>query len=216
LLIAFTTHTNPDETDYVPTVFDNYSSDVMVDGKPVNLGLWDTAGQEDYDQLRSLMYPQTDIFIICFSLGSLKELDNIRHKWLPELQHYAPGVPFIIVGTHLDQRKNTKFPGTKFVSHEMGTAVAKELKAFKYLECSHATQENLNEVFYGAVRCVLAKRKKERHDRKYSISHLLGVAEKPPQDTTKVFNHTSHATFIFIYFHHLICISDFCGQPVRL
>ena len=59
-------------------VFDNYSANVMVDGKTFSLGLWDSAGQEDYD--RPLLYPQTDVFLICFSLVSPPSYENVRTK----------------------------------------------------------------------------------------------------------------------------------------
>lgn len=52
----------------------------MVDGKTISLGLWDTAGQEDYDRLRPLSYPQTDVFLICFSLVSPPSYENVRTK----------------------------------------------------------------------------------------------------------------------------------------
>ena len=44
-------------------VFDNYAVTVMIGGEPYTLGLFDTAGQEDYDRLRPLSYPQVTTFI---------------------------------------------------------------------------------------------------------------------------------------------------------
>jgi len=161
LLISYTTNNFPE--DYVPTVFDNYSANVMVDGKPINLGLWDTAGQEDYDRLRPLSYPQTDVFLVAFSLISRASFENVTAKWFPELKHHCPGVPMILVGTKLDLRNDpntvaklrAKSPPTSPITFEEGLDQAKSIGAVKYLECSALSQKGLKNVFDEAIRIVL-------------------------------------------------------------
>jgi len=163
LLISYTTNAFPGE--YIPTVFDNYSANVMVDGRPVNLGLWDTAGQEDYDRLRPLSYPQTDVFLIAFSIISPNSFENVKSKWWPEIQHHAPGVPLILVGTKSDLRndssmtQNLAAKGIQMVTADNAQGRASEIGAVKYLECSALTQEGLKNVFDEAIRAAMNKPK---------------------------------------------------------
>ena len=66
--------------------------------EPYTLGLFDTAGQEDYDRLRPLSYPQTDVFLICFNVTSPPSFENVKEKWFPEVRHHCPATACIIVG----------------------------------------------------------------------------------------------------------------------
>lgn len=130
LLMSYSNNSFP--LDYVPTVFDNYSTDVLVDGRCVRLSLWDTAGQEDYEKLRPLSYPNTDVFLLCFSLVNPTSLKNVFEKWSPELRHYAKKVPVILVGLKKDlrdefARRNNKKRGGCEDDYEAPVKVTKEV-----------------------------------------------------------------------------------------
>lgn len=121
--------------------------------EPYTLGLFDTAGQEDYDRLRPLSYPQTDVFLVCFSVTSPASFENVREKWFPEVHHHCPGVPCLIVGTQVDLRDDPavreKLAKQRMspVKREDGERMAKDLGAVKYVECSALTQFKLKDVF---------------------------------------------------------------------
>lgn len=83
-------------------------ADVVVDGKRVELALWDTAGQEDYDRLRPLSYPDSHVILICFAVDSPDSLDNVQEKWISEVLHFCSGLPIILVGCKKDLRNDPK------------------------------------------------------------------------------------------------------------
>ncbi|AAF26755.1 T4O12.8 [Arabidopsis thaliana] len=181
MLISYTSNTFPtfnklydlvtEYQDYVPTVFDNFSANVVVDGNTVNLGLWDTAGQEDYNRLRPLSYRGADVFILAFSLISKASYENVAKKWIPELRHYAPGVPIILVGTKLDLRDDKQFfidhPGAVPITTNQGEELKKLIGSPIYIECSSKTQQNVKAVFDAAIKVVLQppKQKKKKKNK---------------------------------------------------
>ena len=146
-------------TDYSKRISSYRKADweLRIGDEPYTLGLFDTAGQEDYDRLRPLSYPQTDVFLVCFSVTSPASFENVREKWFPEVHHHCPGVPCLIVGTQTDLRDDPsvreKLAKQKMapVRKEDGEKMAKELGAVKYVECSALTQYKLKDVFDEAI-----------------------------------------------------------------
>jgi len=178
LLISYSTCVFPGE--YIPTVFDNYSVNVTVEGKTVTLGLWDTAGQDDYDRLRPLSYPDTNVFLVCFSVTSQASLANVEGKWLPEVHRHCPEAPIVLVGTKADLRDDPaelarlESRGEKVVNEEQVKKLMKEqkkkgVKLSKYVECSAIQQKNLKNVFDEAIVVARGKPAEKRKQRECKI-----------------------------------------------
>ena len=110
---------------WIPTVVEKYVADVEVDGKHIELALWDTGGLEDYDRLRPLSYPGSHVILICFDIAFPYSLDNILEKvrnkllstsvllfilrlsqWIGEVNHFCEGIPIILVGLQKDLRRD--------------------------------------------------------------------------------------------------------------
>ncbi|XP_062356384.1 transforming protein RhoA isoform X2 [Cinclus cinclus] len=143
LLIVFSKDQFPEV--YVPTVFENYV--------------------EDYDRLRPLSYPDTDVILMCFSIDSPDSLENIPEKWTPEVKHFCPNVPIILVGNKKDLRndEHTRRELAKMkqepVKPEEGRDMANRIGAFGYMECSAKTKDGVREVFEMATRAALQARR---------------------------------------------------------
>ncbi|KAI8826837.1 P-loop containing nucleoside triphosphate hydrolase protein [Fimicolochytrium jonesii] len=155
----------PFPEEYVPTIFENYISRVQVKDKTYELSLWDTAGQEDYDRLRPLSYPDTDVILLAFSVIAPGSYNNIREKWNPETQHFLPHVPRILVGCKTDLRHDAGILeglakiGQKPVTTEEGHKLAQELSTsthmkVRYFETSAKTGDGVGDVFVCAAKMV--------------------------------------------------------------
>ena len=162
LLSSFARNKFPEE--YVPRVFESYVASIEVDDKTVKLGFFDTVGQEEYDRVRPLSYPDTDVILMCFSVDNPDSLENIPETWTPEVRKFCPNVPIILVGNKKDLRNddNTKRELANMkrepVTSEEGSVMCEKINGYVYLECSAKTMEGVRDVFEMAARAPLTNK----------------------------------------------------------
>ncbi|KAI4193354.1 MAG: hypothetical protein LQ346_003936 [Caloplaca aetnensis] len=176
LLISYSQGYFPEK--YVPTVFENYITHTthQPTGKTVELALWDTAGQEEYDRLRPLSYPETDLIFVCFAIDCPNSLENVMDKWYPEVLHFCPTTPLILVGLKSDLRSNRvcidllKTQGLTPVTPEQGQRVARQMSAI-YIECSSKESKGVEEVFELAVNTAVGQEIEMKQQRQLRQDH---------------------------------------------
>lgn len=157
---------------YQPTVFENCRTDIEIDDRTVvDLTIHDTAGQEEYSQLRPFSYHAADVCLLCFSIDNPDSLDNIEDQWMPEVRKYCPQARYILVGLKKDLRydpeviKHLAKRSSKPLAQEDGRRVCVRIGACSYFECSSKYQDGVAQIFEAAARVTLAKRGSSRHQR---------------------------------------------------
>ncbi|KAI9784253.1 MAG: Rho GTPase [Peltula sp. TS41687] len=182
-------------TVYEPTVFENYvhgmldeareiqacarvntrqQPDIFVDNVHIELSLWDTAGQEEFDRLRSLSYDDTHAIMLCFSVDSLDSLENVESKWVGEIAENCPGVKLVLVALKCDLREKSSEEDDdgdrgevrrekQTIDYHHGLEVARRIGALRYLECSAMRNRGVNEAFTEAARVALSVKTNDKN-----------------------------------------------------
>jgi Rho family, other len=165
-------------TVYEPTVFENYVHDIFVDNIHIELSLWDTAGQEEFDRLRSLSYDDSDLIMLCYSVDSPESLENVESKWVGEITEHCPSVKVVLIALKCDLREaqdedagggdNPPASTKPTIGYEQGLEVARRINAMRYLECSAMRNRGVNEAFTEAARVAMSV-KKDKEDKKCTV-----------------------------------------------
>lgn len=152
LLISYVQRKFP--TEYVPTVFENYVT--KIEGPrnmTIELALWDTAGQEEYNRLRPLSYAEVDILMVCYAVDNKTSLQNVQDLWIPEVKHFCPDVPIMLIGLKSDLYARDNIDD--LVDPRQAESIAKSLGAFVHVQCSAKLRSDIDGVFNVALTTAL-------------------------------------------------------------
>jgi small GTP-binding protein len=145
LLVTYTTGQFPG--DYIPTIFENLRCKDSENKTEYNIQHWDTAGQEQFANVRVFSYPDTDVFLVCFAINDRNSLKSVTAVWAEELSLFVKNPSVLLVGTKADTRGSAR----DCVTHAEGRAVAEKIGAFAYIECSALTNDRVKDVFDHAI-----------------------------------------------------------------
>jgi len=146
--------------EYVPTIIENKLTQMKIGSSFVKLELWDTAGQEEYKEMRRLSYHQTDLFIIVLSVVDRNSLTNALEKWYPDLMTDSKDTNMIFVGNKIDLRTEEEIENGNHLSKQSIEEMMGKIKCC-YYECSAKLKEGVEEIFREGAKLCLGKMKDE-------------------------------------------------------
>ncbi|KAG2394032.1 hypothetical protein C9374_003796 [Naegleria lovaniensis] len=131
----------------------------------MELSLWDTAGQVDYDKLRVLSYPETDVFLVCFDVANLESFWKVHERWIPEIRNFSQyNIPILLIGCKTDLRNDTSMLQRLREQHfrtpitpSMGESLAKACHCLSYAETSSLYNNGLDDLTTLMFRSVILK-----------------------------------------------------------
>jgi Ras family protein A len=144
---------------------------IEVDGRLVEVELWDILGTGYWDFIRPICYLGSHIILIAFSPDVSGSLESVEEKWIHEVKRYRPDVSIILLCCKRDLREDKAFVDRlnkarqKPTSFDEGLAAAQRIGAAHYLECSAHTGEGIHEVTQYTARLALLMPQARTHSR---------------------------------------------------
>ncbi|ELP91453.1 Rho GTPase, putative [Entamoeba invadens IP1] len=145
--------------DYNPSFFENSTRVLTIDGTQVAVDILDSTGFDMYSSIRSSLYMNVDVVLLCFSISNKPTFRSIQSTWFPEVKHYLPTVPVFLVGTQSEKREEIGNIKGRLQSTKAALELSKKMKAVEYIECSAKTGQNVQYLFENAIRQVFPNKR---------------------------------------------------------
>lgn len=134
-------------------------SNIAVKKGTLELCVYDTAGQEEFENLRILSYSDANVIMACYSTISISTLENLQGRWIPEARTHCASAAIVIIGTKSDLKMS--HPDQE-VDENFAIKLSQNMKCFGVKETSARFFENeklggIKEAFALAVASHLEK-----------------------------------------------------------